>query len=89
MKAAKAAKPYEEVSASEFKAKCLSLLDRVNKTKTPLRILKRGKPVADVVPPSPPPEERNWIGSMADSMEITGDIISPVIDLEDIEAMKD
>ena len=91
MPAAKAPKPLQEVSVSEFKAKCLSLLEQVNKTKTPLRVIKRGKPLADVIPARTDESEsrNNWMGSMAGSMEILGDIVSPVIDLEDIEALKD
>lgn len=79
----------EEVAISEFKAKCLSLLDRVNKTKTPLRVTRRGKPIADVFPPAEKPDDGHWIGSMRGTMKITGDIVSPVIDLEDFEAMRD
>lgn len=80
-------KPIHEVAISEFKAKCLALLEEVSKTKTTLRVTRRGKPVADVVPPAAAPDERDWIGSMASSTEITGDIISPVIDTQDIEAL--
>jgi len=43
----------QEVAISEFKAKCLALLEQVRKTKKPIRITRRGKPVAEVVPPSP------------------------------------
>ena len=81
-------KSMQEVAISEFKAKCLSLLDEVSKTRTPLRVTRRGKAIADVVPASPEAEERSWIGSMSDSMEIVGDIVSPVVDLETIEALK-
>ncbi len=81
-------KSIHEIAISEFKAKCLSLLEQVNKTKTPLRVTRRGKAVADVIPPSADSEERDWIGSMSDSLEITGDIISPVIETEEIEALK-
>jgi len=91
MMAAKSAKPLREISVSEFKAKCLSLLEEVNKTKTPLRVVKRGKPLAEVMPPSPDESQsrENWVGSLSDSTRVLGDIISPVIDIEDIEAMKD
>ena len=78
----------QEIAISEFKAKCLSLLDQVSKTKTPLRVTRRGKAIADVIPASSETEERSWIGSMSDSVEITGDIVSPVIDTETIEALK-
>lgn len=81
-------KSIREVAISEFKAKCLSLLDEVSKTKAPLRVTRRGKAVADVVPTEAPAEETGWIGSMVGEMEITGDVVSPVIDLRDIEALK-
>ncbi len=41
-----------EIAISEFKAKCLSLLQQVSKTKQPIRITRFGKPIADVVPPA-------------------------------------
>lgn len=66
----------------------MSLLEQVRKTKIPLRVTRRGKAIADVIPASLETEERSWIGSLSDSVEITGDIISPVIDTETIEALK-
>ncbi len=42
-----------EVSISEFKAKCLALLEQVRKTREPIRVTRHGKPVAEVVPPTP------------------------------------
>jgi prevent-host-death family protein len=77
------------VAISEFKAKCLSLVDQVNKTKSPLRITRRGVPIAEVVPVSPETDRKNWLGSMAGTAEIIGDIVEPVIDLDTIEALKD
>ena len=44
-----------EISASEFTGKCLALLVRVAATGETLVVTKRGKPVARVVPPEPPP----------------------------------
>ncbi|HEU5411000.1 MAG TPA: type II toxin-antitoxin system Phd/YefM family antitoxin [Candidatus Acidoferrales bacterium] len=81
-------KSKHEVAISEFKAKCLSLLDEVSKTKIPLRVTRRGKPIADVIPAQDTSDNHGWIGSMAGSVEITGDIVSPVIEMEDIEALK-
>lgn len=81
-------KSMQEVAISEFKAKCLSLLEEVSKTRTPLRVTRRGKAIADVVPASPETEERSWIGSMSESIDIVGDIISPVVDIDAIEALK-
>jgi prevent-host-death family protein len=84
----KSEKPIRVIAISKFKAKCLSLLEEVSKTKTPLRVTRRGKALADVIPASPGAEERSWIGSMSGSIEIVGDIVSPVIDMEEIEALK-
>ncbi len=48
------------IAASQFKAKCLALLDEVAETKETLVVTKRGKPVARVVPAEEP---RSLIGS--------------------------
>jgi prevent-host-death family protein len=79
----------QEIAISEFKAKCLYLLEQVRKTKKPIRVTRFGKPVAEIVPPSPAKTGADWIGSMAGKMEIVGDIVSPVIDLNEIEALKE
>jgi prevent-host-death family protein len=76
-----AKKPIQEIAISEFKAKCLSLLEEVSKTKTPLRVTRRGKALADVIPASPEAEERSWIGSMSETVDIVGDIVSPALKL--------
>ena len=59
----------QEVAISEFKAKCLALLEQVCKTKSPIRITRFGKPVAEVVPPSAASDQADWLGSMADSID--------------------
>jgi prevent-host-death family protein len=78
----------KEVAISEFKAKCLALLEQVQKTRQPIRITRFGKPVAEVVP-SLPPAPANWMGSMKDSIQIVGDIVSPASDESDWEALRD
>ena len=79
----------KEIAISEFKAKCLSILERVEKTNQPIRITRHGKPVADVVPATPAVDPAALMGSMRNSIEILGDIISPVIHLDEIEALRD
>ena len=88
MKLGKGKNSIPEIAISEFKAKCLALLEEVDKTKVSLRVTRRGRPIAEVIPVSPNMEERNWLGSMADSMKITGNIVSPVIEIQEIEALK-
>ena len=79
----------KEVAISEFKAKCLALLEEVRNTKKPIRVTRHGKPVADVVPPAPVFDRSAWIGSMKDTIVIKGDIISPADDEDDWEVLQD
>ncbi|MGB2590495.1 MAG: type II toxin-antitoxin system Phd/YefM family antitoxin [Candidatus Acidiferrum sp.] len=79
----------EEIAISQFKAKCLAILERVEKTKEPIRITRHGKPVAEVVPACPEVDRAALFGSMRSSIKILGDIVSPVIDLDEIEALRD
>ncbi|WP_457673566.1 type II toxin-antitoxin system Phd/YefM family antitoxin [Thiolapillus sp.] len=76
-----------KVNATEFKAKCLKLMDEVQKTHEPVVITKRGKPVAKLVPMEPE-ESKSWFGCMAGTITITGDIMAPV-EGEDWEACLD
>jgi len=78
-----------EIAVSEFKAKCLALLDQVEKTKKPIRVTRFGKPIAEVVPPSHEATHSSWIGSMKDTMKIVGDIVSPANDEADWEVLRD
>ena len=73
------------IKASEFKAKCLALLDEVERTGENLVITKKGKPVADVIPHRLE-KKRELFGLLKGRLEIVGDIMSP-IDVE-WEALK-
>lgn len=66
-----------EIKAAEFKAKCLELMDRVAEGHEEIVITKRGKPIAKLVPVEKKPLTPLF-GSMAGSVEILGDIISPI-----------
>jgi prevent-host-death family protein len=78
-----------EVAISEFKAKCLSLLQQVCKTKKPIRVTRFGKPIAEVIPPSSLEGRAAWIGSMKNSIEIVGDIIAPANEESEWEVLRD
>ena len=78
-----------EIAISEFKAKCLAVLERVRSTKKPIRVTRFGKPVAEVVPPTAVEDRSSWIGSMKDSIEIVGDIIWPATEESEWEALRD
>jgi prevent-host-death family protein len=78
-----------EIAISEFKAKCLALLEQVRLTKQPIRVTRFGKPVAEVIPPLSVTARADWIGSMKGSIEIVGDMISPANDESEWEALRD
>jgi antitoxin (DNA-binding transcriptional repressor) of toxin-antitoxin stability system len=77
----------ETVNISTFKAMCLSLLEKVKQTRQPLLVLKRGEPVAQILPPPPPEPGESWLGSFQSTGEITGDIISPASGENDWEVL--
>lgn len=77
----------EKVTISKFKATCLRLLDNVKKTGQPLLVTRKGEPIALVTPP-PPPKSQAWLGSMKDTVKITGDIISPALDEKHWEVLQ-
>ena len=64
------------VPATEFKAKCLELMDRVAERRETYVITKRGKPVAKLVQ-ADRPRKKTIFGCMADQMEIVGDLNKP------------
>ena len=73
----------ESLSVSEFKAKCLSVLQDVSKQKKRIIITKRGRPIAEVIPH----ESKENVVPWDDTVVFMRDIISPVAE-EDWEALK-
>jgi prevent-host-death family protein len=76
----------KEIAISEFKAKCLGILEEVRKTRKPIRVTRFGKPVAEVIPPSPDKPVGRRLGCMAGTMEIVGDIVGSISSWDDWEA---
>jgi prevent-host-death family protein len=68
----------EIVVISEFKAKCLGILRRVQETGRPIVVTRRGERVAEIHPPSPEEPRTDWLGSFAKRGRIAGDLIEPV-----------
>ena len=64
------------MKASEFKAKCLKLMDEVAQTGDEIIITKNGQPVAKLAPYRERP--KSWFGRDRDKLRILGDIISPI-----------
>jgi prevent-host-death family protein len=74
----------ETIAAGKFKATCLGLLDEVQRERKEIVITKRGKPVARIVPVEAE-KIPNLFGRMKGSVEILGDIISPIGEIWDAE----
>ena len=71
-----------EVFISEFKAKCIALLEQV-------RVTRHGNPIAEIVPPTAVVDRNSMFGSMKESTRIIGDIISPANDEDEWEVLRD
>jgi prevent-host-death family protein len=78
----------ESIAISEFKARCLSILEKVRRTGRPILITRRGAPVAEVKPPSPERQEGSWLGSASGTGRIVGDIVSSVSGESDWEVLR-
>jgi prevent-host-death family protein len=64
------------VKATEFKARCLELMDQVAATGNPVVITERGRPVARPVAIELRP--RSIVGALKGTLRVTGDIVSPI-----------
>jgi prevent-host-death family protein len=64
------------IKASEFKAKCLKLMDQVAETGEILVITKNGRPVAQLGPVQSKPS--TLFGAHKGQIRIKGDVISPL-----------
>jgi len=66
----------KEMKASEFKAKCLQVMDDVAESGEPVVVTKNGKPISRLEPFRQRP--LTLFGALAGAIEITGDIVSPM-----------
>ena len=64
------------IKASEFKAKCLQLMDEVAESGQPLVITKNGRPVAQLGPVVSRPA--TLAGAHRGKIAIIGDVLAPV-----------
>lgn len=65
------------IPASEFKAKCLGLLDEVAETGESVIVTKRGKPVARLVPHEEPPPLAGSVTFLVSDEEFIAPILEP------------
>lgn len=76
----------KKMPAGEFKARCLSVMETVQKTKEAVIITKRGRPVAKLVPADEP--EDDFLGSLEGKFKIVGDIESPVVSPDEWKVLR-
>ena len=67
----------DTIPISQFKARCLAILAEVKRTGRPVLVTRFGTPVAQVVAAPAKGRPGKWIGSLAGSVEVVGDIVGP------------
>jgi prevent-host-death family protein len=72
----------DSFSVSKFKATCLAVVEEVAKSKQPVIIAKRGKPIAELIPYEAETEST----PLEDTVAFMGDLVSPVA-VEDSEEL--
>ena len=67
------------VPATEFKAKCLALIDEMERSGEPLTVTRRGKsPITLIADRTPPPSIDSIWGCMKGTATIHGDLDEPL-----------
>ena len=75
-----------EIKASEFKARCLKLMEQVAATREPLIITKNGKPIAQLGP-VPARAPRGILG-LHPQGRVLGDVVGPAVAEKDWHALR-
>lgn len=76
----------EAINASDFKARCLAILDRVQATGERLVILKHGRPVAELLPASRTHAEYAQF-ELKGTVIVAGDIVEPAVPEQQWESL--
>jgi prevent-host-death family protein len=76
----------KKLSATEFKSRCMAVMDSVQKTKEAVLITKRGRPVAKLVRAEEAPRE--FLGRLEGIVRVVGDIESPIEPLDAWNALR-
>lgn len=74
------------LAAGKFKTNCLAIMDEVQAKREPVLITKHGKPVAMLTPVEDADDP--IFGCLRHMGTIVGDILSPIIPLEDWDMLK-
>lgn len=77
----------KEITITEFRSRCNTILAELQRTGESIRITRFGKPLADVHPVSDPAHSPRRFGAMRGTARIVGDIISPAVEEGDWEVL--
>jgi prevent-host-death family protein len=69
-------KTSKSVPATEFKARCLTLLEEVRESRQPLLVTRHGRPVVEICPYVPKDARR--VNPLKGSIVHQGDLTSPI-----------
>ena len=75
-----------QISATEFKAKCLAIIDQVHDSGEPVKITKHGSVVARLIADGEV-DEKPWL-KLRGSGRFIGDPFKPVVEESEIEVLK-
>ena len=78
----------EEIPISKFKATCLAVLNRVQKTGKPIRVTRFGQVIAEINPPGGALGAPR-LGTGVGKGRILGDIVGPIGDESDWDAARE
>jgi prevent-host-death family protein len=76
-----------KMTATEFKARCLAVIDRVHARREAVTITKRGRVVARLVPDDERPE-RPWLRLRRRPATWHGDPFAPVVTDRDLDVLR-
>jgi antitoxin (DNA-binding transcriptional repressor) of toxin-antitoxin stability system len=78
--------PMSVLRVSDFKARCLAVLDEVARTGERVVLLRRGKPIAQISPAVGGEEKEYPQHRLRGTLEIVGDVMEPPLPPEAWEA---
>ena len=79
----------KKIAAAEFKAKCLRVIEQMNRDHQPVTITKRGQPVAVLSPVKPDDKPASLWGAMRGTVLRYDDPFAPAVDPDEWNSARD
>lgn len=77
-----------QVAAAEFNARCLRIINEMQRTGEPVTVTRRGRPVAVVSLPPPSERRQSFIGNMRQTVVAFDDPFEPAAPAADWSALR-